>query len=342
MLRAHVLWSCALSMLVLGCNAEIDESGLDSGPPPDAPRADAPRADAPSASDTGTDTPVAPADAPPIDPLEGIAATDTVDTGYMFLEGPQWLEATGELVFSDIPATTIYVLRADGTTIEPFRMPSGSSNGLAVDDDGCLLAAEHTGRRISIACPPTAAATTVVGTFEGTMLNSPNDLVVRSDGTIYFTDPPYGLTGPSALGFMGLFRLPPGGTLAVEDRGALTDRPNGVVLSPDESRLYVGDSEGDFVRVFDVAALDGALSNERMFVPSIGTPDGMTIDVAGNLYVASSTGVRVFAPSGEAWGVISVPEQPANCAFGGTDHRTLYITAQHGLYSVELPIPGVI
>ena len=311
----------------------IGEDGRGDAPTLDVPL---PPADAPLPP---SDAP--PADAPPTDPLDGVGTAELLGSGFMFLEGPQWIEATGELVFSDIPASTIHVVRAGGA-IEVFRMPSGSSNGLAMDPDGCLLAGEHSGRRVSRACPPTAVATTVVSTFEGSPLNSPNDLVVRSDGTIYFTDPPYGLGGtPSALGFMGLFRIAPSGTLVVEVRGPPSARPNGVALSPDERVLYGGDSEADRVRASDVA-VDGSLSGERTFVASVPTPDGMAVDVAGNLFVAAADGVRVYAPDGTPWGTLDVPMQPANCAFGGADHRTLFVTARTALYRVTgLGIAGI-
>jgi gluconolactonase len=180
----------------------------------------------------------------------------------------------------------------------------------------------------------------VVERFEGSRFNSPNDITVRSDGTLYFTDPPYGIAdNQRELAFMGVFRVAPGGAITAERRGALAERPNGIALSPDETRLYVGDSEADLVRVYDVAG-SGALSNPRTFATPAG-PDGMAVDAAGNLFVAAAQGVQVYAPAGTLWGTITVPMQPANVAFGGPDARTLLITARTAVYRVTLAHPGL-
>jgi gluconolactonase len=221
-----------------------------------------------------------------------------------------------------------------------FRNPSGNSNGLALDTSGVLLACEHGNRRVSRGDGATPAP--VVERFEGLRLNSPNDVTVRSDGTIYFTDPPYGIqANQRELSFMGVFRVAPGGALTAEHRGALSDRPNGIALSPDQSRLYVGDSEAHLVNVFDVAG-DGALSNRRLFVNTASTPDGMAVDGDGNLFVATSAGVQVYAPGGTLWGVIPVPMQPSNVAFDGVraDGRLL-ITARTAVYVVTLARGGL-
>lgn len=326
----------AAALLTLACeepNSSVDASlGPRDGGAFDASASDA----AGDASTTGDASAVdaGSLDAgPPIDPIEGVGAATLVRGGFMFTEGPRWLEPSGELIFSDIPADTIFVLRSGGE-IETFRAPSGMSNGLSVDVGGMIVAAEHGGRRVARGSYD-AAPTTLVDRFEGDRFNSPNDLAVRSDGTIYFTDPPYGLGGrPRELDFVGVFRWTPAGTLVAEDRGALDRRPNGIVLSPDESLLYVADSAHDYVRVFDVAA-DGALSGARMFLPSVPSPDGMALDSAGNLYVAARDGVRVYAPDGTLWGTLRVGEQPANCAFGGADARSLFVTARAGLYRID-------
>jgi gluconolactonase len=181
--------------------------------------------------------------------------------------------------------------------------------------------------------------TPIAERFEGHRLNQPNDIVVRSDGTIYFTDPAFGDAASAAeLDFHGIFRIAPGGGLTAERRGAVTELPNGVALSPDERRLYVSDYASALVWVFDVAT-DGSLSKARTFV-HVNSPDGMAVDVAGNLYVAAANGVAVFAPDGKLWGAILVPRTPSNCAFGGADGRTLYITAREGLYRMKLAHPG--
>jgi gluconolactonase len=279
------------------------------------------------------------ADAWPLtDPLTGIGSATPVATTFMFTEGPVWRPGTQVLLFSDIPANTIFRLTPP-SSIDVFRADSGNSNGLREDTAGLLLAAEHGNRRVS----RTLANGTIVDVatrYQGMRLNSPNDIAVRSDGTIYFSDPPYGITsGQQELSFNGVFRVDTSDTLHAEWEGSLSSRPNGVVLSPDESILYVADTTGP-VRAYDVAG-DGSLSNERVFTDQVSNGDGMCIDVAGNLFVTSATGVRAFGPDGRDWGTITVPKQPANCTFGGSDYRTMYITAQEGLYRVSMTIPGV-
>jgi gluconolactonase len=276
--------------------------------------------------------------APVSNPLDGIADVELVQEGFMFLEGPAWRAADGVLLFSDIPADTIYQL-APPATVTPFRNPSGESNGLASDINGLLLAAEHGNRRVSRTMAG-GQVVEVAGDYEGASLNSPNDVAVRGDGTIYFTDPPYGIAeAERELDFNGVFRVAPNGTLTVEWPGALATRPNGIALSPDERTLYVADTAGP-IRAYDVAT-DGSLSGERVFTDDIGNADGLAVDDAGNVFAAASDGVRVFSPSGATWGTIAVPRQPANQGFGGPAGTTLYITAQQGLYRVELPIPGL-
>jgi gluconolactonase len=291
--------------------------------------------------DGGDDDAPAPDAGPPINPLDGIGTVELVDGGYMFLEGPQWVESSQTLLFTDIPANTIFAL-VSPNSVAPFRNPSGNANGLALSADSELLAAEHGNRRISIA-DGSAAPTEVVATYQGMRFNSPNDVVVRSDGVVYFTDPPYGLASDAdrELPFMGVFRTTTaGGEPVAEWEGALTARPNGIGLSPDESTLYVSDTDEGVVRAWDVAA-DGSLSGERILSDDTPGADGLAIDTAGNLFVTTSAGVRVIAPDGTTWGTIAVPMQPSNCAFGGADHRTLYMTAREDLYRVTLANPGL-
>ncbi len=288
-----------------------------------------------------------PADATPadastaVDPLEGVGSVTLVDEGFMFTEGPLWLPEDGILLFSDVQGDTIYQVTPGGQA-EIFRMPSGNSNGLALDKDGQLLAAEHGNRRVSRS-PIDGAPVDVATEYETKRLNSPNDITVRSDGTIYFTDPPYGIDPADAeLDFHGLFRIPAaGGAPIVEWQGAVdANRPNGLVLSLDESLLYVADSVDGAVQRFAVAT-DGALTMEDApFIDDIQSPDGMELDTLGNLFIAAADGVRVYAPDGKLWGTITVPQQPSNVAFGGDDYRTLYITARTGVYQVQLANPG--
>ncbi len=272
------------------------------------------------------------------DPLVGRGEVELVDEGYGFSEGPQWMRDDGVLLFSDVSANTIYQLE-DGDDITVFRTPSDRSNGLAVDPEGRLIAAESSARRVT-RTESDGTVTPIAERFHGALLNQPNDVAVRSDGTIYFTDPTFGnAVAHAELDFRGIFRIAPDGGLTAERRGDTTEAPNGLALSPDESLLYVTNYAADLVWVMDVAD-DGTLSEARTFVTTGDGPDGMAVDNAGNLFVATGSGIEVFAPDGAPWGVIPVPRIPANCAFGDADGRTLFITAREGLYRVTLANPG--
>jgi gluconolactonase len=261
-------------------------------------------------------------------------------TGFQFTEGPVWMEE-GYLLFSDIPASRIYKWTPDGR-VEVWREPSGESNGLTLDQRNRLLACEHKNRRVS----RTEADGNVVvlaDCYQGKRLNSPNDIVVKSDGAIYFTDPPYGIQPEEReQPCNGVYRILTDGTteLLADD----FDRPNGLAFSPDESILYVDDSPRRHVRSFDVRP-DGTLVNSRIIAdmdhPQPGSPDGMKIDVEGHLYVAGATGVWVFEPDGTLLGVVVLPERPANCAWGNDDRKMLYITARTSLYRIRVKVPGL-
>ncbi len=264
-----------------------------------------------------------------------------IAAGFQFTEGPVWLAEQGRLLFSDIPASIIYQW-APGEMARPWRTPSGNSNGLTRDRQGRLVACEHGHRRVS----RTGTDGTVMALadrYQGGRLNSPNDVVVRSDGIVYFTDPPYGITPDQReQPCNGVYRILPGGKLEllVED----FDRPNGLAFSPDERVLYIDDSPRRHIRAFDVAA-DGTLHNGRLFAdmasPDEGSPDGMKIDVEGNIYCTGPGGLWVFRPNGERVGLIAGPQLPANCAFGDPDRRTLYLTARTGLYTLRTKIAGM-
>jgi gluconolactonase len=265
---------------------------------------------------------------------------EIIADGHMFTEGPIW-SPEGFLLYSDIPADTIFRW-AEGEQPTAFIMPSGNSNGLGFDAMGRLLAAEHGGRRISRRVVGEAGAETVVGEFEGQTLNSPNDLAIRSDGTIYFTDPPYGIQpNQQELNFQGVFRVDPQGqiSLVADD----FDRPNGIVLSPDEGLLYVADTNAEHVRVFTVEP-DGDAVGGEVFVDLQsdlqGNPDGMAMDVFGDLYVSGGGGVRVVSPDGVVLGTIEVPESVTNCKFGDPDGKALFITAQARVYRLRLKVEG--
>ncbi len=261
-------------------------------------------------------------------------------TGLQFTEGPVW-NPEGYLLFSDIPANIIYRW-AQGESAKPHITPSGQSNGLTYDKQGRLIACEHAGRRVS-RMDSNGEMATVVGSYQGTELNSPNDVVVHSNGSIYFTDPPYGrLPELGELGFFGVYRIDLDGSLHL----LLDDmvRPNGLAFSPDESVLYIDDSQHRHTRVFDLQS-DGSLANGRLFmdmdVEAQGNPDGMKIDVEGNVYITGGGGLWVIDPSGNHLGTFPLPEIPSNIAFGGPDNRTLYITARTSVYSLEGNVPGM-
>lgn len=261
-------------------------------------------------------------------------------TGFQFTEGPVW-QSDNALYFSDIPANRTYRWTAeDGATV--WAEPTGNANGMTLDREGNLLRCEHSGRRVArVAADGTAV--TVADSYQGKRLNSPNDVVVKSDGVIYFTDPPYGIKPEEReQPCNGVYRIFPDGTieLLIDD----FDRPNGLAFSPDESILYIDDSPRRHVRAFDVRG-DGTLANSRIIAdmdhPQPGSPDGMKIDVEGNLYVTGATGVWVFEPDGTLLGVIATPERPANCAWGDADRKSLYLTAQTSLYRIRTKVAGV-
>jgi sugar lactone lactonase YvrE len=274
--------------------------------------------------------------------IVGDAKVEKVAGGFQFTEGPVWM-AEGYLIFSDIPADTIYKWSPGQAQAEVFRRPSGHSNGLTLDRQGRLLACEHD-RRVS-RTGPDGTVLTLAERYQGKRLNSPNDIVVKSDGGIYFTDPPYGLPGQSEgkeLDFHGVYRIEPDGSLILLD--ASFERPNGLAFSPDERVLYVDDTSKGHIRAFDVKS-DGTLSNGRVFAElerpgAAGAPDGMKVDVHGNVFCTGPGGIWVVAPSGEILGTIEVPEVPANLAWGDSDLKTLYITAQTGLYRIRLRTGG--
>ena len=269
------------------------------------------------------------------------AEVEKVAGGFKFTEGPVW-HPDGFLLFSDIPANTIYKWQPK-QKIEVFRQPSGNANGNTFDLAGRLITGEHGNRRLS-RTEKDGEIVTLASKYQGKSLNSPNDIAVKSDDSIYFTDPPYGIKAEQEeLGFYGVYRLAPDGklTLLVDD----FVRPNGIVFSPDETKLYVNDSEEGHIRVFNIQP-DGTLDKGKIFAelkpPSEeGAADGMKVDIKGNVYSTGPGGVWVFSPNGDLLRIIKTPEPPANIAWGDRDYKTLYITARKSLYRVRLQIPGV-
>ncbi|MGE5655458.1 MAG: SMP-30/gluconolactonase/LRE family protein [Actinomycetota bacterium] len=269
------------------------------------------------------------------------ASLEKVAGNFQFLEGPVW-HPEGFLLFSDIPGNTIYKLTSN-QKIEVFRRPSGNANGNILDQENRLVTAEQEGRRVT-RTEPNGQVINLTDRYNGKRLNSPNDLVIKSDGSLYFTDPPYGISKEQEeLGFSGVYRLSMDGTLTL----LLQDfvRPNGIAFSPDEKKLYVNDSEKKHIRVFEVNP-DGTVVNGRIFAElkdpnHSGLPDGMKVDVEGNIYCAGPGGVWIFSPEGELLDKIEVPEYTTNLAWGDRDYQTLYITADKSLYRIRLNIAGV-
>lgn len=263
-----------------------------------------------------------------------------VATGFQFTEGPLW-HPDGYLLFSDIPADTIYRLESDHTC-SPWRRPSGHSNGLTCVPDGRVVACEHGNRRVSLGGGE-GEPISLAGHYGQARLNSPNDVVARSDGSIYFTDPPYGITQDQReLPHNGVYRIAPDGKieLVVPDMG----RPNGLAFSPDETLLYIDDSERRQIRAYEVQP-EGNLLGGRIWAdmssPDTGSPDGMRVDRDGNVYCTGPGGIWIFDPAATCLGILRGPEQPANLAFGDEDLCTLYITARTSVYSLRVSVPGL-
>jgi sugar lactone lactonase YvrE len=277
------------------------------------------------------------------------AKIDKIAGGFEFTEGPLWNSEQQNLIFSDIHGDSLHTWSEKGCDV--LRRPSGQANGNTHDRQGRLITCEHKNRRVS----RTLADGTVevlADNYKGKKLNSPNDVVCSSAGDIYFTDPPYGLLQPDGslknaeLDFFGVYRLSPGDknlTLLIDD----FIRPNGLVLSRDESQLFIADTELLHIRVFDISP-DGSLQNGRIFAELKhenleGRPDGMKMDTAGNLYVAGGLvgSVWVFNPAGDLMGLIEFPEGPANLAWGGEDWRTLFVTARTSVYRLAMNAAGI-
>jgi gluconolactonase len=287
---------------------------------------------------------------PPVPIVEKVAGA------FGFTEGPVWVR-DGFLLFSDIPNNVIFKWQP-GAGIFEFLKPSGyngsdadpgshcGSNGLTLDHQARLIICEH--RRLT-RLEIDGSRTVLADNYLGKRLNSPNDVVCKSDGTIYFTDPPYGLPKrdmdpQKELSFNGLYRLSQGRLQLLDES---MSRPNGLAFSPDETYLFVSNSDPSrkiWMR-FAVSA-DGTLSRGEVFydatqTPTRGLPDGLKIDRLGNLYCTGPGGIWVFSPEGEHLGMIEIPEVPANCAWGDEEGKTLYITARTGLYRINLNIEGI-
>jgi gluconolactonase len=286
------------------------------------------------------------------------ATIEKVVEGFVFLEGPVWRSADSRLFYSDLRGNAIYQwTAAEGVrdVAKPFFSGDGTGlrgvgpNGIALDAEGRLLACVY-GSRSVIRLEKDGSRTTLADRFEGKRLNSPNDLVVARDGTLYFTDPSFGLEGTDnsplrELTFNGVYRLRPNGQLDLLTREL--ERPNGLVLSPDESILYVANSGGGAVTGWMAYDLSSAgLTNKRVFfdvtgVAGEGGADGMKVDLAGNVYATGPGGVWVIAPDGTHLGTIRPAEALTNVGWGD-DGRTLYITGRTALYRIRLSARGAV
>jgi len=256
--------------------------------------------------------------------------------GHVFTEGPAW-SREGYLVWSDVPANKIWKW-TPGQKPAVFREESGGANGNAFDARGNLYTCETRGRRVIRTDMKTNRVDVLCDNWDGKKLNAPNDIVVRKDGHVYFTDPAFGKQADGReLDFYGVYHIPPKGPaeLVARHKG----RPNGVALSPNGKTLYVSNSDERAVYAYDLDG-KGAASGERVFLSKIdGPPDGIRCDEKGNIYVAAR-GVAIYSPEGNLIHTIEVAETPRNIAFGDPDLQTLYITALTSIYRVRLDVKG--
>ena len=284
---------------------------------------------------------------------------------FTWSEGPVWVPQGGFLVFSDVPANTAWKW-SDTAGLEVFMKPSAlggggpggpGTNGLVMSLDAHILAADHGSRSLLLIDPASRQKQAIASEYRGMRFNSPNDLVVsraRWPGTVFFTDPPYGLEGLDdsplkELDFNGIYRLDPGAEAVLLD--ATLTRPNGIALSPDEQLLYVANSfrENTVWRVYELDGQGGTKGAGRVFASAQewadqgvrGLPDGMAVDVQGNLWATGPGGVFIISPDGEILGLVETGTRVANCAFGGEDGSVLYMTSHKFLARIQTLTRGV-
>ncbi len=281
--------------------------------------------------------------------IRSSAKIERLYEGCRWAEGPAWFPAHRSLIWSDIPNDRM--LRWDETTghVGTFRCPANYANGNTVDREGRLVTCEHGGRRVT-RTEPDGSITVITDRFEGKRYNSPNDVVVKSDGSIWFTDPTYGIDtdyeghkSPAEQDGSHVYRVAPDGSVT----RVLDDfiKPNGLAFSPDEKRLYVVDSGRTHVvngprhiRVFDVAD-DGALTGGAVFADN-GNYDGLRLDDEGRVWTSATEAVHCYEPDGTLLGKIEIGEPVSNVVFGGAKRNRLFITATTSLYAVMLAVNG--
>jgi gluconolactonase len=285
--------------------------------------------------------------------IMGNAWVEKLHDGMLWAEGPVWFADGQYLLWSDIPNNVI-LQYCERLGVRVYRHPSNNTNGHTRDREGRLVSCEHGGRRVS-RTEHDGSITVLVDRYKGQRLNSPNDVVVKSDGTIWFTDPPYGIMSEyeghktkSAIGANYVYRLDPktGGLTVVADD---FDKPNGIAFSPDERKLYIADTgrshdpDGPHhIRVFDV--VDGRkLAKGRVFAEiSPGMADGFRLDTDGNVWTSAGDGVHCFSPRGDLLGKVLVPEVVSNVCFGGPKRNRLFITATTSLYAAYVGQVGAL
>jgi gluconolactonase len=292
----------------------------------------------------------------------GTGAVERLATGFRWAEGPVYFAPGRYLLFSDIPNNRIMRLSEDDNHLSVFRYPSFNSNGNTIDREGRLITCEHGGRRVT-RTELDGSVTIIADKYNGKRLNSPNDVVVASDGSIWFTDPVYGITGnyegireQAEQEKHNVYRVDPksGDIKVVVDDFV---EPNGITFSPDEKKLYVidtgftdGPDNPSHIRIFDVDVASGQLSNSKVFaeMPKPSITDGMRADTDGNIWCsmgwgnANEDGVRCYSPFGELLGKIHIPETVANLCFGGTFRNRLYICGSTSLYAVYTSAQGAL
>jgi gluconolactonase len=275
------------------------------------------------------------------------ARLEMVADGFEFIEGPIWHPYEHHLIFSDIIGDTMYRWQQD-EGVHWFRQPSHMANGNTYDRQGHILTCEHATSRVT-RIDQNGQTEVLASHYQGKELNSPNDIIVRSDGRIYFTDPnsgrgpKFGIERPQELEFQGVYRLDPDSrelSLLVDD----FEKPNGLCFSLDEKILFINDTARQHIRAFDVTD-EGTLKNDRLWAEligdEVGVADGMKVDTAGRLFCCGPGGVHVFDQEAQLLGRIMVPQQAANFAWGNADLRSLFITASQILYRIRVQIAGL-